>query len=415
MDFDAIVIGAGPAGSTAAMFLGRKLGKNRVLLVDKAAFPRDKTCGDAQGRKAAAIMKELGIYEGYTELPGQKVYGITFSSPNGTTVSIDVEKRDKPAPGYVHKRIDFDNYMFNCAEKDATFRVFTVNDVIIENGVATGIKGEDESGHEAEIRSRIVLAADGAYSILARKFGVGVNPPEHLITATRAYYRNVTGLTDRIEIHLIKDLIPGYFWIFPTGNNECNVGLGMIIKDMNKKKINLVEAQNRVIKENPLFSGRFKDAELIRGIKGWALPVASHHRKCYGSGYLLLGDAAGLIDPLSGEGVGNAMISGRIAALTVLEALAQNDVSDDFLKKYDKDLWNVIGPEVKANYRIQRMGKMFPYLIDRLIVKASKDENFRKKFEEKIPYTGGRKEIGEKSFLQELGYEGEELSMEEDG
>src|SRR3989344_9460518 len=119
VEYDVIIVGGGPSGATAAMYLG-KAGK-RVLLIDKASFPRDKTCGDAQGRKAANIMKELGIYEGYEELPGQKIYGITLSSPNGTLVKIDVEKRDKPAPGYVHKRMVFDNYLFQCAKGMAEF------------------------------------------------------------------------------------------------------------------------------------------------------------------------------------------------------------------------------------------------------------------------------------------------------
>lgn len=412
--FDVIIIGAGPAGSTAAMFLGRTLGKDRVLLVDKARFPRDKTCGDAQGRKAARILKELSIYEGYEKLPGHVVYGITLSSPNGTIVSIDVEKRDKPAPGFVHRRQDFDNFLFNCAKKDVTFKEMAVEDIIVEKGSVAGIVGIS-NGKKEEIRARLVIAADGAYSVIARKFGVGNNPPEHLITATRAYYKNVKGLTDRIEIHLVKDIIPGYFWIFPLDNGECNVGLGMIVRDMNKKKMNLVEAQIREIKENPLFKERFKDSKLIGEIKGWILPVASYKRKILGSGYMLAGDAAGLIDPLSGEGVGNAMISGRLAALTAIEAIKKNDVSEKSLKRYDEGLWEEIGPEIKANYRVQRLGKMFPHLIDRLVVKASKDENYRKKLEEKLPYALGRREMGESSFLKELGHEGEELGLEIEG
>jgi geranylgeranyl reductase family protein len=408
---DVIVIGSGPAGSTAAMYLA-KAGKD-VLLLDKATFPRDKTCGDAQGRKAAGIMRELNIYEGYEHLPGQKIYGITLSSPNGTTVHVDVEKRDKPAPGYVHKRMVFDNYLFECARKVASFRIFTVADVIVEKGVVVGVKGTNEKGQQEELRSKIVLAADGAHSIVARKFGLANNPPEHFITATRAYYKGVTGMTDRIEIHLVKDLLPGYFWIFPLPNGEANVGLGMIIKDMKKKNMNLVEAQNKEIASNPLFKERFKDAKLLGEIKGWNLPIASYHRKCFGSGFLLLGDAAGLIDPLSGEGVGNAMISARTAALVAVEALQKDDFSEKFLKKYDKYLWDVIGDEIKANYRVQRLGKMFPHLIDKLMEKASKDENYRKKLESKLPYAGGRKDMGTKEFLKELGHDAaEELDLE---
>ncbi|MCX6815940.1 MAG: geranylgeranyl reductase family protein [Candidatus Aenigmarchaeota archaeon] len=409
MNYEVIIIGSGPSGSIASMYLGKKLGKEKVLIVDKATFPRDKICGDAQGRKAARILNELGIYEEYTKLPGQPIYGLTLSSPNGTQINLDVEARDKPAPGYTHKRKVLDNFLHENAAKMATFKQFTVTDVIIEDKTVKGIIGEDEHGKKEEIRAKIVLAADGANSTIAQKFGLNKNPPEDFIVATRQYYKGVAGLTDRIEIHMVKNLIPGYFWIFPMGNGEANVGLGMIVKDMNSKKVNLREATLKEIKENPLFKDRFKNATPLEDVKGWNLPVASHHRKCYGNGILFLGDAASLIDPLSGEGIGNAMISARTAAEVVIEALQKQDFSEKFLQKYDKMLWDIIGNEIKTSTKVQKLGKMFPFMIDKLLVKASKDEKFRKKVEAKLPYTAGREEIGSASFLMELAPEEEEV------
>jgi flavin-dependent dehydrogenase len=238
--------------------------------------------------------------------------------------------------------------------------------------------------------------------LVAQKLGLSKNPPEHFIVATRQYYKGVKGMTDRIELHLIKSLIPGYFWIFPLPDGEANVGLGMIVKDMHDRKVNLKEATLREIRENPLFKERFKDATPLEDVKGCNLPVASYRRKSYGNGLLILGDAASLIDPLSGEGLGNAMISARIAAQVSIEALQHHDFGEGFLKKYDTLLWETIGPEIKANYRLQVIGKKFPFMIDRLMVKASKDESFRKKVEKLLPYTGGRKEIGSEEFLTNL-------------
>ncbi len=399
-EYDVIIVGGGPSGSIAAMYLS-KAGK-KVLLVDKASFPRDKTCGDAQGRKAANIMKELGIYEEYEQLPGQKVYGITLSSPNGTQVHLDVGDRNSPAPGYVHKRQVFDGFLYSNAKKHVDTKILTVKDVIVEDDFVKGVVGVNQQGQTEELRAKIVLGCDGSLSVIARKFGLLDNPPEHNISALRIYYKNVKGLTDRIELHLVDKLIPGYFWIFPLPNNEANVGLGMIISDMQEKKINLKQAVLDEIKNNPLFKDRFADAQPVEDVRGWTLPIASYHKKIYGNGFLLLGDAASLIDPLSGEGVGNAMISAKVAAEVVVEALNEGKYDEKFLKRYDKRLWDIISDEIKTSTKLQVLGKKHPNLIDKLLVKASKSESFRKEVEQLLPYTGGRKKIGSVGFLKML-------------
>jgi menaquinone-9 beta-reductase len=398
--YDVVIVGGGPAGSTAAMYF-KNSGK-KVILLDKANFPRDKTCGDAQGNRAAAIIEELGIYEEYEKLEGQKIYGITTSSPNGKQVHLDVAERDKEAPGYVHTRMIFDNFLFENAKKCVETRTVSVIDVIVEDNYVKGVLIKNEKGENEEIRSKLVLASDGALSVVARKFGLDKNPPEHFIAAIRAYYKNVDGMTDRIEIHMIKNLIPGYFWIFPLPNNEANVGLGMIIKDMKEKKINLKEAMLKEIQENPLFKERFKGAELQGDIKGWNLPIASYHRKCYGNGFMLLGDAASLIDPLSGEGISNSMISGKVAVEVAKESLEKGDFSEEFLKKYDEILWGAIGEQIQYNFKLQKLSTKFPFLIDKVVEKALKDEEFRKKVQKMLPYTSGRKELSSTGFITSL-------------
>src|SRR3972149_2301140 len=192
-DWDVVVIGAGPAGSVAAMYLA-KAGK-KVLLIDKAKFPRDKICGDAQGRRVGNIIRELGLYDAYEKIEGRGIYGMTLSSPNGTQIDLRVADRNGPPPGYVHKRMIFDNFLFENAKKVATeFRVLNITDLIIEDNFVKGIIGTNEKGETENHRAKIVLGADGANSTIAAKFGLNKNPLEHFIVALRAYYKNVENL-----------------------------------------------------------------------------------------------------------------------------------------------------------------------------------------------------------------------------
>lgn len=402
-EYDVVIAGAGPGGSLTAMYL-KRAGK-KVLLIDKARFPRDKICGDAQGRRIARELRTLGIYDEYRKLPGQEIYGLTLSSPEGVQIDIDLIDRLKGTPGYIVRRIDLDNFLFRMAKnhfKVETREGLAVEDVAFDGDRIQELRCRDQTTKkEVTLKAKIYIGADGADSIFAKKLNLK-NPPEHFIVALRAYYKNVSHLSDKIELHLLKDLIPGYFWIFPLPNNEANVGLGMVIKTKNEKNINLVTEMKKAIQENPLFRERFEGATLEGGIKAWNLPVASHRRKNHGENYLLIGDAASLIDPLSGEGVGTASVSARHASETAVKALEQNQVNSAFLAQYDTNLWDEIGPDIAADYRIQRLGHRFPFLLNRLLRKASKNPEFRKKFEGMLPYTDGKKKIGKWSFVASL-------------
>ena len=400
-DYDAIIVGGGPAGSIAAMYL-KKAGKT-VLLVDKARFPRDKICGDAQGRKLAAVLKELGIYEGYANLGGQPIYGLRLSSPNSSQIDLDLVDRQTGTPGYTLRRQTLDNFLFQQAKAAGveTMEQAQVTDILTsETGDITGLKAVKDK-KELTLNAKIYLGADGASGIFTQKLKHS-NPPEHLIVATRSYYTGVTELADRIEIHMVNELIPGYFWIFPMGDGTANVGLGMVVRDKAEKTktdpafADLRQLQENIIKENTLLAPRFKEAALQGKIDVWNLPVASIHRQCYGPRYLLLGDA------LSGEGVGTAAISGKIAAEVAVEALAKNDFSTPFLQAYDKRLWAEIGSEMKTDYKIQKIGKQKPHLIDKVVQKALTNQKFRKKLESTLPFVEGKKKISGWRFVLSL-------------
>ncbi len=373
-EYDVIIAGAGPGGSSTALFLAKQ-GVKKVLLVDKAKFPRDKICGDAFSGKSVGIARELGIVADYEKTPNEVVYGVRFSSPKRTIVDIPFPGavKDKNAkPGFCIRRLDGDNVIFQHAKKKTdTLEEFTITDLIWENDFVKGIKGKTKDGTEHEIRAKMVVGADGTSSVVAQKVGQSALPPEHQVIATRGYYEGVTGMTGNIELHFVEEIMPGYFWIFPLDNGWANVGLGLLTSEKTKRKINLKEVQEKIIAENPLFRERFKDAKIdAQGIKIWTLPLGSHHRKNHGNGWVLVGDAASLIDPFSGEGIGNAMTSGKFAAKYIAQAIKENDFSEKAFDGYDKELWDAIGPEIKTSYNLQKLGSI-KFLLNLVIDKAA--------------------------------------------
>ncbi|MFH0923035.1 MAG: NAD(P)/FAD-dependent oxidoreductase [Candidatus Micrarchaeota archaeon] len=371
--YDVIVVGGGPSGSVASAFLG-KAGK-KVLLLDKAKFPRDKTCGDAISGKSLAVLRELGLIGAVEALPHSKIYGVTFSSPEGYVVDIPFRKEENV--GYCVRRLVYDNMLFQNAKKYATaIEEFTVSDVIQENGFVVGVKGAGKDGKEQEFRAKVVIGADGASSVVANKLGLDKVDDAHYCIAVRGYYKGVTGMTQNIELHFCDSIVPGYFWIFPMDNGLANVGVGVLNRDLKKRHLNLKEWMFNEIKTNPLFKERFKDAEPASEVKAWRLPFGSKRRKNNGNGFLLVGDAASLVDPFTGEGMGNGTTSGWLASKVINAAFEANDFSEKTLSSYEKMIHEELDREIASSYRMQRLGSFKP-LLNWIIKKAYKNQHAR--------------------------------------
>ena len=195
------------------------------------------------------------------------------------------------------------------------------------------------------------------------------------MVALRQYYEGIQGLTDQIELHYVDEVIPGYFWIFPLEEDYANVGIGMLHEHIKREKIDLKVALANVMKSQA-FSPRFEDAEPMEEPVGWNLPAGSKHRKNHGNGFMLLGDAAGLIDPFTGEGIGNAFYSAKFAVDAARAAIQAGDVSEKSLSAYDETLWNEIGDELKVSSRLQKIGRSRT-LLNLVIHKAERSQQIR--------------------------------------
>ena len=309
--------------------------------------------------------------------------GIVFGSPSHTDARIDFKRHDHrdpltgrvlPLGGFVIRRQVFDHFLFDKARQAAARCIegFTVRDLVFDStGAVCGIRG-GTAGESVEFHAPVVLGCDGFNSVVARKTGLYEHDDDHWVVALRCYYEGVGGLSDEIELHFVDEVLPGYFWIFPLENGCANVGLGMLHRYIKKRDVKLKDALDAVTGRDP-FRDRFAGASRLEEPVGWNLPVGSKHRRSYGDGFMLLGDAAGLIDPFTGEGIGNALYSARLAAATAAAAVAAGDSSAAVMRRYDERLWSAIGSELTISTRLQRLGRWRP-LLNYVIRRAARDE-----------------------------------------
>lgn len=365
---DVLVVGAGPGGAATAL----KLSYLNIpcILLDKSHFPRDKVCGDAISGKVTTLLHRLDpeILERMRAEPVHcDVWGIRFITPNLRNLDIPFSPRYKrepeKAPGYVMRRMDFDNFLIEEVRNRTNVQLFEGTEAIDFRRSDEGYLVSCKDGRQ--ITCRLLIMANGAYANFSRKQAGIVKENKHYAAAVRAYYKNVPGFSkdNFIELQFLKDYIPGYFWMFPLPNGGANVGLGMRSDFVHKRKLNLRKELERIVQEHPEIAPRFAQAEREGQIVGYGLPLGSKQRKISGDHYMLVGDAGALIDPLTGEGIGNAFYSGFIAAEQARDCLAANDFSAARLLAYDKRVERVLGSEMKLSYRMQELAR-YPWLLN---------------------------------------------------
>jgi flavin-dependent dehydrogenase len=176
-----------------------------------------------------------------------------------------------------------------------------------------------------------------------------------------------------IELHFLKELLPGYFWIFPLPNGEANVGLGIRSDYISKRKLNLKQLLPQVIEAHPELKVRFANAELIDEVRGFGLPLGSKKRSISGENYMLIGDAASLIDPFTGEGIGNAMMSGMLAAQ---QAMSAHNYHATTLAQYDAAVYKRLWSELSLSRKMQQLVTV-PWLFNLVVNKAQKSKTMQ--------------------------------------
>ena len=339
---DVIVVGAGPAGSSAAYHLAQA-GLD-VLVLEKSSFPREKVCGDGLTPRAVKQLVGMGIpldaADGWYPNRGLRIIG------GGVRLELDwPELSSYPGFGLVRTRRGFDETLARAAQRagarllegvtvtgpvldEATGRITGVT--VRETGAAGTDGGRDGQGAQRTYWARLVVAADGNSSRLSLAMGLPKRDDRPLGVAVRTYYTSPRHDDDYLESWLeLWDggtLLPGYGWIFGMGDGTSNVGLGLLNTTAAFQHIDYRALLRRWLASMPAEWG-FTEENRTQPVRGAALPMGFNRTPHYTRGLLLVGDAGGMVNPFNGEGIAYAMESGETAARVITQALARPDLA----------------------------------------------------------------------------------------
>ncbi len=362
-EYDVIVVGAGPAGSVAA----RTAAENGldVLLIEKRQEIGDPVrCAEGTGKLGLMQFMEPDPRWICAEVTGARLF-----SPDGTCVELS-EKLAGKEVGYVLERKLFDRAVAKSAAKaGAEVQVKTqATSLITDNGVIKGIRGKHR-GDDFEARAKVVVGADGIESKVGKWAGIRTTlKPKDVETCAQFLVTDIDIKADSCDFYLGNERAPGgYVWIFPKGKREANVGLGILgSRFTGKHPIDYL---------HEFMAWRFPEGKIIETVVG-AVPASGMLKQLSVSGLVLVGDAGRVSDPITGGGIYNGMVSGRIAGNVIADAIKANDVSAKKLLRYDREVREELGKMLDRNYKAKEFIVKSSDDLMNSVARSLKDVNF---------------------------------------
>lgn len=337
---EVIIVGAGPAGTAAAITLARA-GRD-VLLIDKAVFPRDKFCGDGLTTGALRHLESLGLTP--SMVPSwTEAANCWIRSPKGITTKFELQRTDGQYLA-IAPRFDLDAALVDLAKATGV--------KVCDGHALAGIK-ESSDGATVEIhglgtyRASWVIGADGMWSPLRKMLGLNIAKYRGEWHAFRQYASNVSDFAaQEMYIGFEPDLVPGYFWSFPLGNNRANIGFGIHRASGIPTKA-MGPMWEDILARPHIQTLLGPDFELEGQHRAWPIPARVDQLAATSQRTLFVGDAVAACDVMSGEGIAQALITGQRAAEAIIAGSEDNSVT----KRYEK----LLAQELLADHRMSSL------------------------------------------------------------
>ena len=368
MIYDAVIVGAGPAGTSTAIGLAER--GVRVALVDKARFPRVKPCAEYINPEAMRVLNRLGLVECVQGAGAAVFRGMRVISPGGRTLDLDFNSdAGRHALGisrYALDRLAVERCRSLGVEIIEGARVRAVTTGNGHPGTVIANRG----GAATELHGRIIVGADGHHSTVARLLGLDLTLrwPRRIGLAAHLKGYELSG--EMGEMHVGRD---GYCGIAPQENEMVNAAMVVEMSRFERRAGSVEAFFDADLASYPGIACRLSPTSRVTPVRGVG-PLARRVRRVSGDGFLLVGDAAGFFDPFTGEGIFDALHGGELAATAIAEALDLGDTSADALAGYDRERRQAFAAKRRAAWLVQgfvRTPRLMDYALERIATRPS--------------------------------------------